>query len=175
MTVLDKQSVLRLNRMLESLCREFKECHQVVVAGLGQDDDLEQEQLALDEHQNQVLDLIECISALAVRPTIGDSDVLPTNDRLIDRQFESMEESVRDVKRAVQTHRVGGRVLTHYLDKITSLEANLQGLQKEILSLDDNRKRKERASSIKNDLFDLIVTISHRLEESSKKGIQFPL
>ena len=45
----------------------------------------------------------------------------------------------------------------------------LEGLEREILSLDDYERRKAGASPIKLDLFDLRVVVSHRMEEGSKK------
>ena len=53
--------------------------------------------------------------------------------------------------------------------KIVGLEGELQMLKKEILSLEDYRERKDKASRIECDLFDLSVAASHRIEEFSKE------
>ena len=150
MTVLDKQSILRLNRMLENLCTQFKQCHRAVLAGLGTEEDYEQEQLAHDEHEHQVLDFIQRMTVLASRPAVDDPAPLSKNDRLIDRQLESLEDSVRDVNRAVYTLGVEGHVLTNYLDKITSLEAKLQGLEERsyLSRTIGNAKKEPLASSV---------------------------
>ena len=55
----------------------------------------------------------------------------------------------------VDTH-----VLTNYLDKIRSVKRKFEGLEKEILSLNDFGGRLKKASHIKCTLFDLRVAIS---------------
>ena len=50
MTDLDKASVLCFSSMLETLCSDYKECHYVVVAGLGPEGDYKREQSTFDEH-----------------------------------------------------------------------------------------------------------------------------
>ena len=65
----------------------------------------------------------------------------------------------------VDTH-----VLTGCSDEMRSLKGKLEGLEKEILSLDDYERRKEKASHIERDLFDLRVAISRRMEKSTKRA-----
>ena len=55
------------------------------------------------------------------------------------------------------------------MDEIRSLKAKPEGLEKEILSLNDYESRKERASHIERDLFNLRVAVSQQMEESLKK------
>ena len=52
------------------------------------------------------------------------------------------------------------------------LKAKLKSLEREILSLDDYERRKERVSHVERDLFDLRVAVSCRMEESSKKELK---
>ena len=59
--------------------------------------------------------------------------------------------------------------MTGCLDEIRSLKANLDGLEREILSLNVYERRRKRASHIERDLLDLRVVVSRRMEESSKK------
>ena len=48
----------------------------------------------------------------------------------------------------------------------------MEGQEKEILFVDDYESHKESASHIEPNLFDLKVTVSHRMEESSKKELK---
>ena len=57
-------------------------------------------------------------------------------------------------------------MLTGCLDEITSSKG---GLEREILSLNEYKRHKERASHIECDLFDLRVAFSRRMEGASKK------
>ena len=79
-------------------------------------------------------------------------------------QLEFLRDSAHDIRRAVETPGVGRHVLTNYLVKIASLEGELQGLEREILSIDDYKERKERASLIERLLFKARVTISRLTE-----------
>ena len=71
---------------------------------------------------------------------------LSTNNRLVDRHLDSLENSTRDIRRAVETPKVGKHVLTNYLVKIASLEVELQGLKREILLIDNYEERKKGLS-----------------------------
>ena len=64
----------------------------------------------------------------------------------MNRDLDSLEDSARDIRRAVETPGSGSYVLMNYLVKITSLEGELMGLKWEILSIDDYEEKKERAS-----------------------------
>ena len=63
----------------------------------------------------------------------------------------------------------------NYPVKIVSLEGGLQGLKREILSIDDYEECKERASRIEQSLFEASVTISCLTEETKKKPIVLPM
>ena len=151
----DGQSVLRISRMLENLCGEFKEYHFVVVAGIESEQDLGLEQVVFNEHQNKTMDLIDRIGNLLQKRTPSGSAPSSKNDRLIDRQLDSLEGSVREIRRGVGTPGIGKNLLTNYQLKITGLEGELRVLKKEILSLDDYRERQDRATD-ECDLFDLV-------------------
>ena len=67
----------------------------------------------------------------------------------MDRQLESLEDAVRNIRKVAKTPDcVNTHVLTGCLDEIGSLKANVECLEKEILSLDDYETHKERASHI---------------------------
>ena len=87
----------------------------------------------------------------------------------MDRQLDLLADSVRTNKKAIENpDLVDTHILTSYLDEIRSYEGELQGLKKDILSLEDIRERVRKASDIKGTLFDLWVAILH-LTECVKK------
>ena len=65
--------------------------------------------------------------------------------------------------------------MTNYLVKIVSLEGKLQGLEREILSIDDYKERKEGVSQIEQSLFEARVMISSLKEETKKEPIGLPM
>ena len=103
----DAQSVLRISRMLENLCGEFKEHHFVVVAGLESEQDLGLEQVVLNEHQNKTMDLIDHIGGLLQRLAPSKSAPSSKNERIIDRQLDSLEGSVREIRRGAGIPGIG--------------------------------------------------------------------
>ena len=65
---------------------------------------------------------------------------------------------------------IDAHVLSSCMDKIKSLEVELQGVRREILLLDNYRQCARKASDIEQSLFDLRVTISHLMEQTKKKS-----
>ena len=162
-----RQSVVRISKMLESMCSEFKAYHYEIVASLETDEEAAREQVVFDEHQGKAMEFIDRLSDLLAKPQPDVPSALSMNNRLVDRQLESLEDSARNIQRVVESPgHVDTHVLTGCLDEIRSLKAKLEGLEREILYLDDYEGRKERASLIERDLFDLRVAISRRMEES---------
>ena len=50
LTELHRQAVMRIRKMLETMCSEFKGYHYEIVAGLELDEETAQEQVVVDEH-----------------------------------------------------------------------------------------------------------------------------
>ena len=74
---------------------------------------------------------------------------LSVNYHLVDKQLESLEDLVRNIQRVAETPDCADtQVLTECLDEIRSLKAELEGLEMEILALDDYERCKEIASHI---------------------------
>ena len=92
-----------------------------------------------------------------------------TNERLVDRQLESMENSVAEIRKGVDDPSVDRYALINYIDEIGSLKAKLQGIQERILSLDDYTRREDLASRIERDLFDLRVIVTRKTDDPKKK------
>ena len=71
-----------------------------------------------------------------------------TSNRLVDRHLDCLENSVQDIRRAIETPGLEKYALKNYLAEIVSLKEELQGLKREILSLDYYQDSNERASQI---------------------------
>ena len=135
--------------MLESMCSEFQAYHYDIVDSIESDEEAAREQTVFDEHQSKAMEFIDRLGDLLAKPQPDVPSILSGKNRLVDRQLESLEDSARSIRRVAETpERVDAHVLVGCLDKIRSLEAKLEGLEKEILSLDDYEGRKERASHI---------------------------
>ena len=83
------------------------------------------------------MEFIDRLGDLLAKPQLDIASPLFTNNRLVDRHLDSLKDSARDVRRALEAPDVGKHFLTNYLVKIASLEGKLQGLKSQILSIDD--------------------------------------
>ena len=64
--------------------------------------------------------------------------------------------SATSIKREIENpEAIDVHSLTNYKDKMKNLEGKLEGLKKEIVSLDDFERRLEKASHIERKMFDL--------------------
>ena len=131
-----RQAVMRISKMLETMCSEFKAYQYKIVAGLESDEEVTCEQVVFDKHQKEAMEFIDHLGDLLVKPHPSDPSPPSTNIHSVDRHLNFMEDSVRTIQRAVETpDLVDTHVLTCYLHKISSVE--LQGSKKEIFSLND--------------------------------------
>ena len=165
-----RQSVIRISKMLETMCAELKGYHYEIVAGVETDEAATKEQEFFDEHQRKTMEFVDRLGDLLAKPQPDVHPPASTTDRLVDRQLDLLADSVRTIKRAIEhPELVDMHVLTSYLEKIRSLEAELQGARKEVLLLDDYGGRVRRASDIEQSLFDLRVAISRLMERVKKE------
>ena len=177
------QSVLRMSKLLTDASNDFKAYHFAIIDQIENDDEAAVEQKALDDHDLKVMSLIDRLAELlkkgkssateqvAPQPTASYTTPPPLDTRLMDRQLESMEESVGELKRAVNASGEETYALTTYLDKTKSLEGELRVLKEKILSLDDYEDRKDRASHIERDFLQLRLDISRKLTPMKKEPV----
>ena len=143
------------------MCSEFKTYHCKIVDSLESDEDATHEQEVLDEHQKKTMEFIDRLGEILARPQIGATTLVSTNIRLIDKQLDVIADSTISIQRDLEkAESVDIPILTNHVDKIKSLEGELQALKKEILSLDDNSGHLERASHIENTLSELWVHVT---------------
>ena len=181
----DIQSILRMSKLLSDVSNDFKTYHFAIVDQLEEEEDEDAEQLILDQHETKVMEMIDRIVELVGEPsqkkkdadseseTPKSSDPPPTitKDRMVDRQLDILEDAARAIKRNVEVPGVDESVLVNYMDKIKSLEEELQGLKKEIISLEDFGERIDRASGIERTLFELRVVITRLMKETKKEPV----
>ena len=68
-------------------------------------------------------------------------------------------------------HFVDRCLLKSYLDKITSLNGELQGFNGKIFSVEDAKNHIQKASYIEGALFNLGIAIVYLAEQSQKKNL----
>ena len=86
LTESQRQTVLRISKMLESMCSEFKTYHYEIVDGLESDEDATREQEMLDQHQKKTMEFIDRLGELLARPQPGTTTPASTNMHSLDRQ-----------------------------------------------------------------------------------------
>ena len=69
LTDLHKQSVMRIRKMLESMCSEFKAYHYEIVASLETDKEAARELVVFDEHQSKSMEFIDRLGDLLAYPS----------------------------------------------------------------------------------------------------------
>ena len=115
------------------------------------------------------MEFIDRSGDLLLKQQPDDSTQATMSGRLVDRQMELIDGSVKTSKRVLDDPKiVDQHTLSNYMDKVKSLESELQGLKKEILSLNDYRGHIGRVSDIKDAIFNIKVVIS-RLTETKKE------
>ena len=170
LTELHQQAVICISKMLETMCTKFKAYHNEIVASLESDKDVSQEEVFFNEHQRKCMKFIDCLGDVLPKPQPSVPSPASVNIRMVDRQQNLLGDSVQTIKRAVEDpDLVDAHVLTSYLDEIKSLESDLQGLKKGILSFDNMGERVRKPSDIKQMLFDLQVEISHLTEQTKNE------
>ena len=115
------------------------------------------------------MNFIVSLGDLLTKPQLKILSPLSTNNHLVDRDLDSLEDSAGNIIRAVEPSGVGRPLLTNSLVKITSLKGELQALKREIVTIADYKERKERASWIKLALFEARVMISSFMKEAKKE------
>ena len=70
---------------------------------LVSDEEAAREQAVFDEHQKKTMEYIDRLEDLLAKPQPDVPSPLSTNNRLVDRHLDSLEDSARDNRRAVET------------------------------------------------------------------------
>ena len=113
-----------------------------------------------------------------VKSTTDVPSLLSTNNYLVDRQLDILDNAARAIKRNIGVTEVDEDVLVNYMDEVKSLKARVEALEREILALEEYGGRMDRASEIQSTLFDLKVGITRLLKktkESACKVVETPL
>ena len=93
---------MRISKMLEMMCNEFKAYHYEVVDGLESDEETAQEQVVFDKHQRKAMEFINCLRDLLAKPQPDVPSKVSTKNRLVDRRLDFLAELVLTINRAVQ-------------------------------------------------------------------------
>ena len=66
-----------------------------------------------DEHQKKTMEFTDRLEDLLAKPQLNIPSPLSPNNRLVDRHLGSLEDSARDIRRAVETPGIGKHVVTN--------------------------------------------------------------
>ena len=93
-----RQTALRISKMLESMCSEFQAYHYDIVDSIESDEEAAREQVVFDEHQSKAMEFIDRLGDLLAKPQPDVPSTLSGNNRLVDNQLDSLEDSVRNIR-----------------------------------------------------------------------------
>ena len=136
----DIKSILRMSKLLSDVSKDFKMYHLAIVDQLEGDEDEAAEHFVLYQRETKVMEMIDRNVELVGEPSQKDkdpdgefetpksSDLPPTitNDRMVDRQLDILDDTARAIKRNVEVSGVDESILVNYMDKIKSLEEELK-------------------------------------------------
>ena len=163
------------------MSNEFQMYHYEIVDSAESDEAAAQEQEMSDEHQKKIMEFVDRLENILARSQLCVPTPASTKDRLIDRQLDVIEGSMKTAQRDLEKpESIDIHVLLDYSHEIKGLEGELQGVMKDVLSLDDFEERLERVSNIKCILSKLRITISRLTEEikkepESREAIRIPM
>ena len=84
------------------MCCEFKAYHYEIVAGLETNETAVREQLVLNEHQKKSVEFIDRLVYLLAQSQLDIPFPLSTNNLLVNRYLDLVEDSARGIRRAVE-------------------------------------------------------------------------
>ena len=129
-----------------------------------------QEQVFFDEHQRKTMEFMYRLEYLLAKSQPRVPAQVSANDRLVERQLDLLSGSMRSIRGVLENPElIDIHILANYMNKIRSLEVELQDARREILLLDDYGESVRKASDIGQLLFDLLVAISHLMKKAKKE------
>ena len=171
LTEAHRQATIRISKMLEGMCAEFKAYHYDIVSSLESDEAAAKEQVTFDQHQRKTMEFIDRLGELLARPQPSTPTPVSTNDLSVSRHLDFLARSVETIKRATESPDIADEpVLKGYLDKVGNLDRELQGINKEIFSLAEMGEHVHKATDIKGDLFRLRVAILRLVGQTKKEA-----
>ena len=78
-----QQLVIRINKMLETMCSEFKAYHYEIMVSLKTNEAAKQEQVYFVEHQRKTMEFVDRLGDLLAVPQLSVPAQASTNDRFV--------------------------------------------------------------------------------------------
>ena len=148
LTAADKQSALRITKLLGDVSIDFKTYHHTIVDQIEDDEEAKKEQETLERHEIQVMDLIDRLSQLMDIP----APAKPIAGRdLLRKGIDRIEKSYRKMKSEFDEHGLGMDTFTlqtRLEERIEDTKSELQTISKELLSIEDSSELEERADTL---------------------------
>ena len=166
----DRQSALRMSKMINDVTADFKAYHFSIVDQITDEEDAKAEQEILTEHELKVMNLIDRIGKIIELPgSVGKKE--DKEKIILRKRMDRVERSYRTVKTEVDDDgsRVDVYTLQGYEDRVKSYEAELRGINGDLLSIDDADDLEERGTRLERLLCDLSVTIKRLAGSKEEK------
>ena len=178
LTPADQRKVKRLKEQVKEYDREYEERHVEVLDFIKEEDKdaLDAEEAIFEEHVNRVSDILEKLEHLEDPATttapvpIGVSSTRPVSRSIseaehISRRLDMVQDSLTKVKGAVEGKEMDVCSLDGNEERVKSLSDSLQGIQHDLLLVDDYETLAARASRLEEASYEIRVAIKRRLKD----------
>ena len=183
----DKLSAQNLLQKLSSLDAELRSFHFAVI-DLIDEDAIEEEQAVLDDHDDRIADFTVRLQALVQAPTLSASPSTESEShRFISKRLSCLDQELEAVARGVESTLSSGEadmvLLTQYEEQLSSLKADLTGLSRDLLSMDDvDSSLTELQERLNKRVFDVRLRVKRQLTQRTdhhastavKGGVKLP-
>ena len=176
LTEKEQQTVSKMAKKLEALSAEFKTYHCAILDQTEDLNKLANEQVLLDDPEDKVEELMECledqvVTSKPVTPqTSGTGDHrsvvrLITEAEHFSTRMNQIHGSLMKVKRVVEDKEVDMCLLEGHEERLKIIDLELQGIKQDTLLIDDYKSLAGRAAGLEGTLFKLRVVIKRLLKD----------
>ena len=161
----------RMATRLEDLDAEFKIHHLALVDLIESDDELEKEQGVLDEHEDQVADLVVRIERLiSSYSSIADGNLAEQSRVVLGRKLAHLTKCVDSITKGMERKETVKRyVIEQFQEELSDRKKELAEVRNELLSLHVEEKDElyEQQSRFENGILELLFKIRKSLQSDT--------
>ncbi len=168
LTTADRQSALRMTKLLSDVSADFKNYHFAIVDQIKDEDDAKAEQDRLDDHQLKVMLLIDRLGELVEVPLQAQPI---TGIKLLRRRIDEVEECYRRLKRKFdeQSDGMDTYALQIQEESVEDLKTELLKIKEELLRMEGVADLADKRVTLERLLLDLKEAIKRLAGSKDKK------
>ena len=162
----DRQSALRISKMVGDVSAEFKSYHFSIVDQIEEEEEAKGEQKLLTEHELKVMLLIDRLGKIIEVPGPAEG----RDNEVLRKRIERVEKSYRRLKTEVDETGPGLDVyaLSGFDDRVKNYEAELRSVNRDLVSMEGVENLEERGTALELLLNALSVSIKRLIGDKEE-------